>query len=103
MVEKKIRFDREYLEEIVNIWAEVGNKISTIYCGTESVATHLTKQEEGSFFSFIKESFRSIGRYYHANVNDTFKQSCIEFLLGKKEENSRTKYFDDNIVKSVLP
>ena len=85
MVEKKLTITKEYIEEVVNLWAEVGNRISTIYCGTESVATHLTKQEEGSFFSFIKESFRSIGRYYHANVNDAFKQTCIDFLLAKKE------------------
>lgn len=77
MVEKKLRLTKDYIEEVINVWAEIGNKISTIYCGTESVATHLTKQEESSFFSFIKEGFRSIGRYYHANVNDTFKQNCI--------------------------
>ena len=56
-------------------------------------------------------------------MNDDFKQNCIEFLLGRKDELSRTRYFlpnsgtqlatqvpswprryfDDNIVKHVLP
>ena len=34
MQEKRIHFSKDYIEAVVNIWAEVGNKISTIYCGT---------------------------------------------------------------------
>jgi synaptojanin len=102
MVEKKLKLGKSYREAVIDIWADLGNKISLIYSGTDSVATHLTKQEESSFFSVLKESFKSIGRYYQSNVNDAFKQNCIDFLLGNQEENSRTKYFDDNIVASVL-
>ena len=73
-----------------------------IYCGTESIASHLIKQEDNSFFSFFTGGMKSINRYYNANVNDGFKQTCIDFLLGQKEELSKTKYFDDNITKNVL-
>jgi hypothetical protein len=45
---------------------------------------------------------KSINRYYNANVHDGAKQSYIDFLLGQKEEYSKTKFFDDNITKSVL-
>lgn len=37
----------------MEILAELGNRISLIYSGTDSISTHLTKQEESSFFSFI--------------------------------------------------
>jgi hypothetical protein len=84
MVEKKINLTRDYKDEVIEIWAELGNRISLIYSGTDSTAAHLTKQEESSFFSFIKEKINSIGRYYNSNVSDAFKQTCIDFLLGEK-------------------
>jgi len=102
MQEKHLIIDKEYIEKIVHIWAELGDRISMIYCGTSSVATHLTKQEKNSFFSFLKGGFRSINRYYNANVNDTSKQTCIDFLLARKEEQSITNYFNDNITRSCI-
>jgi hypothetical protein len=44
MVEKKIDLTRDYKEEVIKLWADLGNRISLIYSGTESTATHLTKQ-----------------------------------------------------------
>lgn len=102
MEEKRIRLGKDYREAVVELWAELGDRISMIYCGTESVATHLTKQESNSFFSFLTGGFRSINRYYNASVSDPPKQQAIDYLLGKMEELSRTPYFDDNITKAVL-
>ena len=70
MVEKKLNLGKKYNQAVIDIWADLGNQISVIYSGTESVATHLTKQEESSFFSFIKEGFKSVSRLYQSSVND---------------------------------
>lgn len=35
-------------------------------------------------------------------MHDGHKQNCLDFLLGAKEEQSRTKYFEDNIAKGVI-
>jgi hypothetical protein len=86
----------------VTIWAELGDRISMMYCGTSSVATHLTKQEKNSFLSRLKGGFRSLNRYYNANVNDSFKQTCLDFLLARKQEQSITNYFDDNITRNII-
>lgn len=32
------------MKNVIEIWAKIGNRISQIYCGTESVATHMTKK-----------------------------------------------------------
>jgi hypothetical protein len=72
-----------------------------IYCGTSSIATHLTKQQKNTFLSFLKGGLRSLNRFYNANVNDTFKQTCIDFLLARKDQQSTTSYFDDNIYHTI--
>jgi hypothetical protein len=73
-----------------------------LYCGTESVANHMTKKESNSIFSFLSGSIKSINRYYNANVNDNFKHECIDFLLGRKGKPSQTLYFADNIERKIL-
>lgn len=102
MEEKKLNFGKEYLQEIGEVWVDLGNRISMIYCGTESIASHLIKKEESSFFSFFTGGIKSINRYYNANVNDGMKQTCIDFMLGRKEELSKTKFFEDNITNDVI-
>ena len=44
MVEKKLALGKDYRQAVIDIWAELGNRISLIYAGTDSVAEHLTKQ-----------------------------------------------------------
>jgi hypothetical protein len=87
---------------VAEAWVELGDRVSMLYCGTLSIASHLTKQEETSFFSFLTGGVKSINRYYNAAVNDGAKQQAIDFLLGRKEELSRTAYFDDNITRNVI-
>ena len=79
---KQLALNKDFMKNIVDIWAKIGNRVSQIYCGTESVATHLTKKENNSFFSFFSSGLKSINRYYNANVNDSTKQDCLEFFLG---------------------
>ena len=86
MREKQLQLNKKYRAEVVNLWVEVGNRISMIYCGTESVAAHLTKEEESSFFSFLTGGFRSFNRYLNASLNDSDKQESIDYFLGSREE-----------------
>lgn len=102
MTEKRLTLDRAYMEAVSEAWVELGDRVSMLYCGTLSIASHLTKQEETSFFSFLTGGVKSINRYYNAAVNDSAKQQAIDFLLGRKEELSKTSYFDDNITRSVI-
>lgn len=50
----------------------------------------------------MSSSFKSLNRFYNANVNDDFKQECLNYLLGVGDE-SRTFYFDDNIQRRLEP
>lgn len=53
--------------------------------------------------SYITSGIKSINRYYNANMNDSSKQECIDYLLGEQEEQSNSnQYFEDNIVSGVL-
>lgn len=53
--------------------------------------------------SYITSGIKSINRYYNANMNDSSKQECIDYLLGEQEEKSNSnQYFEDNIVSGVL-
>jgi len=81
------------------LWVELGNRISMIYCGTDCENPNLKQEETNSFFSFFTGGFRSLNRL---SINDNFRQTCIDFLLGQKEEQSKTKYFEDNITRAVI-
>ena len=60
----------------------MGDRISLIYSGTTSVTSYITKGEKSkNFFSSLGSGFKSLNRYYNANVNDTYKQQCIDWML----------------------
>lgn len=72
-----------------------------IYSGTASISSYITKGEKNkNFFSIVGSSFKSINRFYNANVNDEYKQKCLNFVLGEGD-SSRTFYFEDNINKRL--
>ena len=66
----------------MEIWAELGDQISFIYCGTESVASHMTRKKNNSVKSFLGGALTSLNRYINAHTNALFKQECINTLLG---------------------
>lgn len=93
---------------LIKIWTKIGNRISEIYCGTGSIASHLTKKKNNSFKTFLGGALISINRYINANTTDVFKQQCIEYLLGKfyvkigQREDSKTEYFNSSICLSKI-
>lgn len=40
--EKKLAIKQEFVEKLIKLWAVLGDRISKIYCGTGSVAAHMT-------------------------------------------------------------
>lgn len=96
------------VNKLVDLWAVLGDKISKIYCGTSSVATHMTKKENNSILSALGGAFTSINRYIHASTSDQFKQECIDTLLGifsvkigNRGELSKTEYFTQNLLREI--
>lgn len=70
------------MKQLINIWTTLGNRISEIYCGTASVASHMTKKESNSIKTFLGGAIISLNRYINATTTDVFKQQCIDCLLG---------------------
>lgn len=57
----------------------------------------MTKGEKSnSIFNSLGNKFKSLNRFYNANVNDGYKQQCIDWILRKGEE-TRIPYFEKNI------
>ena len=82
MEEKKVVFDESFREKHRELWASMGDKISLIYSGTTSVASYLTKGEKSkNFFNSLGNGLKSLNRMYNANVNDNYKQQCIDWVL----------------------
>jgi hypothetical protein len=70
------------------MWTELGNQVSRIYCGTESVSNrHRAKKEKenNGFWSSLYSGIKSINRNYQASINDGVKQECLDYFLGRKE------------------
>ena len=89
--EKKINLSHKFMRQFITIWANIGDKISKIYCGTSSVASHIIKKENSTVFNFLGGAFKSLNRYINANMSDIFKQECIDFLLGTHLSTKVTK------------
>jgi hypothetical protein len=88
MKEKRLIIDQGVINQLIKVWAALGDKISRIYCGTGSVATHMTKKENNTLLNTLGGAFTSFNRYINASHSDFFKQKCIESLLGARGEHS---------------
>ncbi len=44
IAEKRINIDNEFIDKLMRLWTELGDCISEIYCGTASVAAHMTRK-----------------------------------------------------------
>ena len=82
MREKRLEVEQGVIDKLIKVWAALGDKVSKIYCGTSSVATHMTKKENNSLLSTLGGAFTSFNRYLNASHSDLFKQKCIDSLLG---------------------
>ena len=77
-----------FKENIKDIWADNGDKISIQYAGTASTITTVTKTGGHNFMGFIQHSIATVSRIYQGNFEDDFKQDCINILLQKNIDQS---------------
>ena len=77
-----------FKENIKDIWADNGDKISIQYAGTASTITTVTKTGGHNLMGFIQHSIATVSRIYQGNFEDDFKQDCINILLQKNIDQS---------------
>lgn len=57
--------------------------MSLLYSGTGALKTDFTLTGKRSLAGKLEDGKRAIMRYYINNVNDTYNQNSLDFLLGK--------------------
>ena len=75
--------NNKFKENLKDIWADNGDKISIQYAGTASTITTVTKTGGHNFMGFIQHGIATVSRIYQGNFEDDFKQECINILLQK--------------------
>lgn len=101
MEPQRVIFDNDFKEKHRLAWLENGDRISIIYSGTTSVASYLTKGEKtNNIFNSLGNKLKSLNRLYNSNINDAYKQQCIDWVLREGQESS-SHFFDTNIKRKL--
>ncbi|OEH75493.1 endonuclease exonuclease phosphatase family related protein [Cyclospora cayetanensis] len=78
---------------IKKMWADQGDSISLQYTGTGSVFSSQIKQGgKSSLSSNIDHAIKSIGRFYHNTFEDSFRQECVDLLVGQHRLSGEAFY-----------
>lgn len=64
------------------MWTENGHVISSIFTGTETLKSHITRSEKSNFFSFIGDLQKSATRLYKNSLREFESFSIINTILG---------------------
>ena len=73
----------QFKENFKTIWAENGDCISMQYSGTASTISTVTKTGGHSLMGLFQHAKATVARIYQGNIEDKFKQECIDILLQK--------------------
>ncbi|XP_062536604.1 phosphatidylinositide phosphatase SAC2 isoform X5 [Armigeres subalbatus] len=65
------------------LWANNGDVISRQYAGTNALKGDYTRTGERKISGIMKDGMNSANRYYIQHFADSFRQSCIDLMLGK--------------------
>ncbi|CAD8146641.1 unnamed protein product [Paramecium pentaurelia] len=91
----------EFLNQYRVIWAENGDAISQLYCGTNATTSEFTKKGKTTFKGFITHNFASIGRLFNQTFIDSTKNQIIEsYLHGIQNQRSSLQTYLSSQVKS---
>ncbi|CAD8047693.1 unnamed protein product [Paramecium sonneborni] len=91
----------EFLNQYRVIWAENGDAISQLYCGTNATTSEFTKKGKTTFKGFITHNFASIGRFFNQTFIDSTKNQIIEsYLHGISNQKSQLQIYLQSQVKS---
>lgn len=80
-----------------NQWADNGDMLSLQYTGTSSTISSITRGEKQGIRTMISQSFKSIGRFYNANLNDKAKQKSIDAVLRRRKDPAQTSWIEAEI------
>ncbi|XP_065086127.1 phosphatidylinositide phosphatase SAC2 isoform X3 [Ochlerotatus camptorhynchus] len=67
------------------LWANNGDVISRQYAGTNALKGDYTRTGERKISGIMKDGMNSANRYFIQHFADSFRQSCIDLMLGKLE------------------
>ncbi|CAK83132.1 unnamed protein product (macronuclear) [Paramecium tetraurelia] len=91
----------EFLNQYRVIWAENGDAISQLYCGTNATTSEFTKKGKTTFKGFFTHNLASIGRLFNQTFIDSTKNQIIEsYLHGIQNQRSSLQIYLQSQVKS---
>ncbi|XP_039445307.1 phosphatidylinositide phosphatase SAC2 isoform X1 [Culex pipiens pallens] len=64
------------------VWANNGDVISRQYAGTNALKGDYTRTGERKISGIMKDGMNSANRYFIQHFADSFRQSCIDLMLG---------------------
>lgn len=70
---------RQLLQEL---WAEQGDRVSQQYTGTDSSTSTMLRQGRCTSYAMLERSWQGLNRAYQASFQDSWRQECIDLLLG---------------------
>ncbi|XP_058468247.1 phosphatidylinositide phosphatase SAC2 isoform X3 [Malaya genurostris] len=66
----------------MTLWANNGDVISRQYAGTNALKGDYTRTGERKISGIMKDGMNSANRYFIQHFTDSFRQSCIDLMLG---------------------
>ena len=79
--------NNQFKEKFKNLWAENGDSLSMQYAGTASTITTITKTGGHGLMGLFQHAKATVTRLYQGNIEDKYKQECIDILLQKGIQN----------------
>lgn len=89
--------DQPIVQIFKNQWADNGDMLSLQYTGTSSTISSITRGEKQGIKTILSQSFKSINRFYNANLNDAAKQKSIDAVLRRRKDLSQTNWIEAEI------
>ncbi|KAL4492498.1 hypothetical protein ABPG72_005633 [Tetrahymena utriculariae] len=77
-------------------WADNGDQISKHYAGTGATTSKATKQGNIGIMGFLDQSLKGIERFYKGNFEDSYKQECLDIIIGRNRQSI------DQLDKSII-
>ena len=82
-----------------HLWGDNGDVLSMQYTGTGSTISSVTREGKKSIKGIISHGWRSIGRFYNANIEDAARQESIDAVLRRKGRGGLMSKVEEEISK----
>lgn len=74
-------------ESFRDFWTKNADRMSVLYSGTGALKTDFTRTGKRTFTGSLEDGKRAVMRYVINNLEDTYNQNSLDFLLGKIKVN----------------